>query len=149
MIKFEVGKIYRNRDGDGYLRVTKRTETRIYSEFITLEKHTYDLDFKYRKIDVWNDCEHIHFPIGLCGELYSAENLVTEEEFNTLCENCKKKQEEAKAESEARIESQAKQFSAFLKEKGISLDLAMEIAEFISNISYEAIERVRKELSEE
>ena len=153
MTKFEVGKIYKcvNNFGDREMfKVLKRNDKNLWTVFVTEDGREYDLDFKYRKIKTTEEwvgedqaCEYITFPIGIMGIRFDATDVV--DNYDEIVENTKKKEEKKKAEKEARVQVQAEELKAFLKENNITLEFAEKIANGMCAFNSNVIEAVRRE----
>lgn len=152
MIKFEVGKIYRCSSvlGDReMLRVLKRNDKNLWTVFVTEDGREYDLDFTYRKIKTtdWlhedENYEYVTFPVGIPGLTFNATSVV--DNYDEIVENTKKKREQRKADTLARLAEKAEELKTFLKENNTTLEFAEKIANEMCMFGSDVVRMVRED----
>ncbi len=154
MIKFEVGKIYRCSGvfGDREMfKVLKRNDKNLWTIFVTEDGREYSLDFTYRKIKTtdWlhedENYEYVTFPVGIPGLNFNAKDVV--DNYEEIVENTKKKNEQRKADTLARLTEQAEELRVFLKENNITLEFAEKIASGMCMFGSDVVRMVREDLN--
>lgn len=138
MVKFEVGKVYRTSDGRTYMKVLRRTDSRVYTTFVTKEGKFYSLDYKFRNIKTgsWCDCEFVEFPIGFLGQVFYANDAV--ENFDEVIANHAAEESAREKAFQHKVKVQAKDLAEFLKAKGLTIAQAYEICDKMADTCSEA-----------
>lgn len=147
MNKFEVGKVYGEKSSDNFLKITKRTDKRVWFVHITTkgEEYSNDYDEAYKNVREagWADGEYFTLNIGIVGMTFCAQDV--KEDFEGFCKSIQESSEarEEVRENRARLEAEA--LKSWLSESGLTYERAFEIYSKISNASPRACEILEAE----
>lgn len=149
MVKFEVSKIYANSPligeyGTSYIRITRRTDSRIWFEHLTIDGRSYEMQDKFNVIKKESYCDSESIYLGFFDGYYQAKNEVAD--FETLSAEYIKKESARIAreqeKKEKRLLENVAELGEWLKEKNISVYLVEEVLQKFYN-KYEEIERLK------
>ena len=148
MKKFEVGKVYKELDGDTMIRITKRTDDKVWFEFARYDGSSMPsihMGFRYKKVQFHYNLtgEYIFLDIGMLGEEFS---VFHEVDYEKVCKDYQDKRNALKQQREqeynARIDSQANDLNNWLKSHNLDLAEVKEVLDRFTNINEDVFNRV-------
>ena len=136
MKQFEVGRIYQQDNDKHYIRITKRTENRIWFEFITTDYSTWTLNYTWKQVRTNSDGEYLWLDIGISGECYRAKDDVTDK-FDDICAEYKAEKQRRAELATQRLMDNVHFVEGQLEEYNLPLELIIDIVNKFSDVSEE------------